>query len=86
MQYCSEEYVRVLNESKFKISMCNTGCPKENAFIESFLKTLKHEEVLLRDYLTYEDVKKRLPQFIEDVYNKKRMHSALEYVPFTCGI
>lgn len=79
VQYCSLAYVDRLKEAGFKISMCSVGSPKENAFIESFFKTLKHEEILLNDYLTYEDVKKRLPQFIEDVYNKKRMHSSLDY-------
>lgn len=80
LQYCSKAYITRLKQAGFKISMSSTGSPKENAFIESFFKTLKHEEILLNDYVTYDDVKKRLPQFIEDVYNKKRMHSSLEYL------
>jgi putative transposase len=79
MQYCSDVYIKHLKNAGFKISMCSIGSPKENAFIESFFKTLKHEEILLNEYSTYEKVLERLPNFIEDVYNKKRMHSALEY-------
>jgi putative transposase len=60
--------------------MCSTGSPKENAFIESFFKTLKHEEIHLKEYLTFEDVKNKLPKFIEDVYNQKRMHSSIDYL------
>jgi len=48
---------------------------------ESFIKTLKAEEVYLWEYRTIEDVQNRLPYFIEDVYNRKRLHSALSYVP-----
>jgi putative transposase len=79
MQYCSEAYTNRLKEEKFEISMCSPGSPKENAFIESFFKTLKHEEILLNGYLTYEEVLKKIPKFIEDVYNRKRMHSSLKY-------
>jgi transposase InsO family protein len=79
VQYCSEAYVKCLKEAGLKISMCSVGSPKENAFIESFFKTLKHEEILLNEYQTYEKVLERVPKFIEDVYNKKRMHSSLEY-------
>ena len=60
--------------------MSRRGNPYDNAQAESFMKTLKHEEVILNDYQTYEDVLKRIPQFIEDVYNRKRLHSSLGYV------
>lgn len=79
LQYCGMAYVNRLREAGFEISMCNTGSPKENAFIESFFKTLKHEEIHLTEYLTYEEVIKKVPHFIEAVYNKKRMHSSLDY-------
>ena len=55
--------------------------PYDNAFIESFFKTLKAEEVYLWEYETYNDVIERIPYFIEDAYNTKRLHSYLGYLP-----
>jgi hypothetical protein len=57
--------------------MAHTGNPYENAMMESFFKTLKHEEVYLWEYETYQDVVARLPYFLEEVYNRKRLHSAI---------
>ncbi len=81
VQYAAHEYVKELKEHGFLISMARTGNPYENAQAESFFKTLKHEEVYLWDYRTLDDVVKRVPYFIEEVYNKKRLHSALGYIP-----
>ncbi len=61
--------------------MSAKGNPYDNAFIESFYKTLKYEEVHLWNYETYDDVIDRLPFFIEEVYNLKRLHSSIGYVP-----
>ena len=58
-------------------SMSRKGNPYDNAFAESFMKTLKSEEVHLWEYRTMEDAQRRIPYFIEDVYNHKRLHSAI---------
>jgi transposase InsO family protein len=65
----------------FQISMSRKGNPYDNAFAESFMKTLKSEEVHLWEYRTMEDAQRRIPYFIEDVYNHKRLHSAIGYCP-----
>ncbi len=81
IQYCSHDYVNLLKAHKIKISMTAKGSPYDNATIESFFRTLKVEEVYLWEYETYQDVIDRIPYFIEDVYNRKRLHSSLGYMP-----
>jgi putative transposase len=60
--------------------MSRPGVPEENAFIESFFKTLKKEEIYFRNYKTLNDVIKNVPKFIDEVYNKKSLHSSLGYL------
>jgi len=81
IQYCSHDYVNLLKSHEIKISMSGKGCPYDNAFIEAFFKTLKAEEVYLWEYESYQDVIDRVPYFIEDVYNSKRLHSSIGYLP-----
>jgi transposase InsO family protein len=81
VQYASHDYVAELVKKGFKISMSRKGNPYDNAFAESFWKTIKYEEVHLFNYETYEEVLDRVPFFIEEVYNRKRLHSSLGYIP-----
>jgi len=79
VQYASKEYVKTLTELGIKISMTETGNPRENAYAESFFKTLKVEEVYLKEYTTFEDAYQNIKHFIEAVYNAKRLHSSIGY-------
>lgn len=81
VQYAAHDYVDELKSHGFQISMSRRGNPYDNAFAESFMKTIKTEEVYLWEYRTLEDVLRRLPYFIEQVYNQKRLHASLDYVP-----
>lgn len=79
VQYASNKYVDCLTEHGIRISMTETGNPRENAYAESFFKTLKVEEVYLKDYTTFEHAYNDIQTFIEDVYNTKRLHSSIGY-------
>ncbi len=83
VQYASGEYVTRLVEIGASPSMSKAGCPYDNAKAESFFKTLKKEEVYLNQYQNFEEARANLGIFLEDVYNQKRLHSSLGYLPPT---
>lgn len=80
VQYASEEYRAFCIASGLVLSMSAKGYCYDNAFMESWFKTLKAEEVYLTEYETYLDVIASVPKFIEAVYNEKRLHSSLGYL------
>ena len=78
LQYASAEYVRVLRQHGIEISMSRAGNPYDNATCESFIKTLKVEEIYVNQYRDLEDLRAHLEEF-EQYYNRRRLHSALNY-------
>ena len=81
VQYASCAYVERLESVGALVSMSAKGNPYDNAKAESFFKTLKREEVYLKQYHTFAEAAANIGQFIEDVYNQKRLHSSLGYIP-----
>lgn len=81
VQYACDDYVERLREYGFEISMSRKAAPWENARAESFIKTLKAEEVWLSDYRDLEHARSCIARFLEDFYNQRRLHSALGYLP-----
>jgi len=79
VQYAATEYVNQLKIHNIQISMSRKGNPYDNAFAESFIKTLKYEEVYLNEYNSFADAVENIGGFIDIVYNKKRLHSSLGY-------
>ena len=80
-QYASNDYTDLLKERGIEISMSRKGNPWDNAACESFMKTLKYEEVLRNDYRDLAEARASIAEFLEKVYNHKRLHSALGYLP-----
>lgn len=77
VQYACREYVQRLKEAEARISMAAVGAPKENAPTERWMRTLKEEEVDLEEYGSFREAKQAIGRFIEEVYNRKRLHTAL---------
>lgn len=81
VQYACHEYTELLRQHGLRISMSRKGNPFDNAYCESFLKTLKYEEVHRLEYRDVAQARSRIAEFIETIYNEKRLHSALGYRP-----
>ncbi len=79
-QYASRDYTDQLKKHNIQISMSRRGNPYDNAKAESFMKTLKYDEVYRTEYRDFEDARRRIGRFIESVYNRDRLHSALGYL------
>ncbi len=79
VQYASGDYTQLLKDHHIRISMSRKANPWDNAACESFMKTLKCEEVYRTEYRDQADARLRIGQFLERVYNEKRLHSALDY-------
>lgn len=80
IQYAASEYVKVLKTCSVQISMAAVGAPEENGYAERLMRTIKEEEVDLSDYRDFADAQSQIGRFLEDVYNRKRIHSALGYL------
>jgi putative transposase len=80
IHYAVQAYSKLLKEHGIQISMAAVGKAEENGYAERFMRTLKEEEVDLSDYRNLADARSQIGQFIEDVYNHKRIHSSLGYL------
>ena len=80
VQYAALNYVQRLQALNVQVSMATVGKPEENPFAERLIRTIKEEEVYLSDYQGFTDACQQLGRFLDDVYNCKRIHSALGYL------
>jgi len=80
-QYASRDYIELLAANQIRISMSRKATPWDNAACESFMKTLKYEEVYRNEYRDLAEARAAIGEFLEKIYNQKRLHSALGYVP-----
>jgi putative transposase len=81
VQYAAEAYVTRAHKAGLTLSMGRRGQPRDNPQAEAFFRTLKMEQVYLTEYLDLADASRQIRRFIDDVYNRKRLHSALGYLP-----
>jgi putative transposase len=80
IHYAASAYVALLRDQEISISMAEVGAAWQNGYAERLIRTIKEEEVDLSDYEDYTDAYRQIGQFLEDVYNHKRIHSALGYL------
>ncbi len=80
VQYAAQAYTDLLKHYEVQISMAAQGKPEENGYAERLMRTIKEEEVDLSEYTDFADVYRQIGRFLEDVYNTKRIHSALGYL------
>jgi len=80
VQYAATAYVEMLKARGVKISMASVGEPEENGYAERLMRTIKEEEVDLSEYEDFGDAMRGLGRFLDDVYNRKRIHSSLGYL------
>jgi putative transposase len=81
VEYAPNVYTNLLKERNIRISMSRRGNPYDNTKAERFMRTLKSEEVYLFEYESLEETRSRIGEFLEQVYNQKRLHSAIGYLP-----
>lgn len=81
VQYACADYTALLKAHAIQISMSRSGNPYDNAQAERFMRTFKEEEVYLSDYDDVTEARASIKYFLEDVYNHKRLHSSLGYLP-----
>lgn len=81
VQYASAAYIGLLDAHEITVSMSRKGNPYDNAKAESFMKTLKYEEVLVNEYATLGEARRSIGDFLDRIYNGERLHSALGYCP-----
>lgn len=80
VQYAAKGYTELLSAHGVAISMSEPGCPTQNAFAERFMRTLKEEHVDYSDYRDFDDARQQIGHWIDEVYMKQRVHSALDYL------
>ena len=80
IQYAATRYVELLTQYEVQISMAAQGSPEGNGYAERLIRTIKEEEVDLSDYQNFADAYEQIGHFIEEVYQQKRIHSALGYL------